>query len=169
MADAVEFTAAAAHQGAISRVVSEDAAEEQPLRLGAPHPFFDGKSETYIPLFGEMPRDVDWYQSKCIEEHFPKQKKCGGKQVPMSLILDCQTDKDKFLVVQWWRSRSPKQQQDAITSLREFYKRYTVSNDKISNEKQAAMQKALEQNARTMGKIRRKVTQDRVLMGDTNN
>ena len=131
LVDAAELTAAAAPQRAVLQPVRENTAEEQPLRLEGPHPFFDGKSITYTPLFDEMPQNVDWSQPKCIKEHFPAQKKYGGRQVPMSLILDCASDKDKFLVVQWWRSRTTQEQTDEITALQQMYMRYTVSNDKV--------------------------------------
>ena len=150
LVNAAESAAAAAPQGGISRVVSVDAAEgQQPLCLSASHPFFDGKSETYTPLFNVMPQNVDWDEQKCIEEHFPKQKNYGQRQVPMSLILDCVSDKDKFLVVQWWRSRTPQQQIDAVPAMKDIYLRHRVSNDKVSNEQQLKIRKALQQNPST--------------------
>ena len=56
-------------------------------------------------------------------------------QIPVTLIMDCQSERDKIDVVKWWRSMTASEMTDCIeTKVILFYARPNDSNTTTSKE-----------------------------------
>ena len=56
---------------------------------------------------------------------------CGGKQMPMAIILDCSSDRDRLVMGNWWRTLSKTAQELNWKKLQSFYRAPTNCNDPL--------------------------------------
>jgi hypothetical protein len=117
---------------------------KQLLSLSKEHPYFKNRRVKYTPCYhGVDLSSVDWGQQESLKTVFPPLKGLGKAQVPLGLLIDCEEEADKFLVVQWWRSSSKDEQIRAREDIKRFYRAFSNSNDKIDSSLKKTLKRAL--------------------------
>lgn len=76
---------------------------------------------------------LDLTQPSTIKEVFKAKDfpGCGGRQMPMAIILDCSNDRDRLIVGNWWRSLSKEDQDLQWKKMQAFYRAPTNTNDRL--------------------------------------
>ncbi|KAL3908471.1 MAG: hypothetical protein SGILL_008468 [Bacillariaceae sp.] len=80
-------------------------------------------------FFHSVLPDVNWNDVESIQHIMPPLTSCTQRQVPLCMLLECQSDEERLIVVNWWRYLNSMQQPQILTELRRFYRAPMKSKD----------------------------------------
>jgi hypothetical protein len=78
------------------------------------------------------PTTVDWGDPSSIDRSFPPLRRYGKFVIPSCLLLEVRTEEEKLVVINYWRSLRQEQQREVKDSIRRYYVRPSISNERMN-------------------------------------